>query len=297
MERFEQESDTVTDRTTGLMWTRNAAVFDLPMTWTETLEAIRGANAGGWGGFQDWRLPNRRELFSLVSHRSINPCLPPHHPFDSVFPGYYWTSTTCSRLPDEAWTLHMGGARIHRGMKYASYLAWPVRSAGIGAGVWQTGQLACYDDCGGEIPCMGTGQDGDTKGGRAWDESRFSVRADTVLDRLTRLEWIRHADAAGGPVDWETAFRVVDTLNRDRISGKGDWRLPSVRELESLTDMSAHSPALPPFHPFLDVRPHYWSSTTSRYETRYSWALYLEDGGVGVGFKPLADFFVWAVRG
>ena len=35
---------------------------------------------------------------------------------------------------------------------------------------------------------------------------------------------------------------------------------------ESLVDCSEHSPALPPSHPFRDVREGYWSSTTSMFE-------------------------------
>lgn len=36
---------------------------------------------------------------------------------------------------------------------------------------------------------------------------------------------------------------------------------------------------------------YYWSSTTSMYESRYAWVLYMRDGAVGVGFKPLSEFF------
>lgn len=29
-----------------------------------------------------------------------------------------WTGDACRRLSDQAWHAHMGGGRIHRGMKY-----------------------------------------------------------------------------------------------------------------------------------------------------------------------------------
>ena len=57
----------------------------------------------------------------------INPSLPTGAPFENVFAGYYWTATTCSRFKNQAWYIHLGGGRIYRGMKYGSYMVWPVR--------------------------------------------------------------------------------------------------------------------------------------------------------------------------
>jgi hypothetical protein len=85
-------------------------------------------------------------------------------------------------------------------------------------------------------------------------------------------------------------------MNAQHMLGFEDWRLPMIRELESLTDMGRHSPALPEGHPFEHMKKWYWSSTTSAYEPAYAWGLYLVDGGVGVGYKSKAEFFVWAVR-
>lgn len=50
------------------------------------------------------------------------------------------------------------------------------------------------------------------------------------------------------------------------MCGHLDWRMPNIRELESLVDLCADSPALAPDHPFGNVREVYWSSTTSVYE-------------------------------
>jgi hypothetical protein len=114
---------------------------------------------------------------------------------------------------------------------------------------------------------------------------------------LTGLTWPRNTDTAGRMVDWTTARDLIETINADGAYGYHDWRLPDIRELESLTDMDAHAPALPQDHPFLNVRPYYWSCTTSAYEPRYAWALYLMDGMLGVGYKSGANFYVWPVRG
>jgi hypothetical protein len=103
MHRFLSKNETVIDGQTGLMWTKNASFFDFPLSWGEALHAIKELNNSGLYGYDNWKLPNRKELFSLVSHDAINPSLPVGHPFTNVFDGYYWTSSTCTRLPDQAW--------------------------------------------------------------------------------------------------------------------------------------------------------------------------------------------------
>ena len=75
-----------------------------------------------------------------------------------------------------------------------------------------------------------------------------------------------------------------------------DWRLPNIRELESITDMDRHSPAIAGADLFDNLQPFYWSSTTSVYDLRYAWALYTEDGNLGVGVKANPEFCVWCVR-
>ena len=91
-------------------------------------------------------------------------------------------------------------------------------------------------------------------------------------------------------------MRPLRKANRRRSAGFDDWRLPNIRERESLVEIKSHSPALPQGHPFHSIQEGYWSSTTSAYEPRYAWVLYLRYGAVGVGFKSKPDFFVWAVR-
>ena len=58
---------------------------------------------------------------------------------------------------------------------------------------------------------------------------------------------------------------------------------------------SRHTPALPLDHPFKNVRDVYWSSTTSFFEPDWAWALYLNKGATGVGFKQEKTFHLWPV--
>ena len=296
MTRFLAQHNTVVDQSTGLEWFRDASRLEFPMTWSEAFASLEAINARALFGHADWRVPNRRELFSLISLEAINPSLPAGHPFLRVVTSYYWTSTTCSRLPDQAWYIHLGGARVFKGLKNDSYLLWPVRSAQPGrSAIMQTGQCSCFTQSGEPIPCQGTGQDGAYRSGRPWPEPRFQEQDGLVLDRLTGLTWTQEGHRPRTMVSWEEAFQFIHELNAHRVKGLNTWRLPSIVELESLVDMEHHAPALPKGHPFDHVQDHYWSCTSSRYDLNYAWGLYLKDGALGVGFKPLQAFSVWAV--
>ncbi len=296
--RFKPENDVVIDERTGLMWVKDAGLLEFPMTWEEALAEIEGFNETGLFGYHDWKLPNRRELLSLMSHDVINPSVDAGHLFTGIFHGYYWTSTTCARLPDQAWYIHLGGARVFKGMKHRSYMVWPVREIDPGGSrVCQTGQTICYDGSGHRMDCKGSGQDGEFQAGKPFPDPRFRSAGDRVHDTGTGLVWLKNANVHPQPLDWEAAHDLVSQMNRDRAYGFDDWRVPEIRELESLTDMDCHSPALPVDHPFTNVQAFYWSATASRYDTAYAWVLYTKDGPVGVGHKPLSEFFLWPVRG
>lgn len=279
--RFEVHGDVVIDHLAVLMWTRDAEVSQFPQTWQEAHEFIEGMNREKAFGYREWRLPERRELFRLVSHDRINPAVPAGAPFKNVFSGYYWTATTCSRLRDQAWYIHLGGGRLQRGMKHGSYMVWPVRR--------QSEQHA---------PASApNGGPRDASESRSSDTARYAIDGAVVLDRRTGLGWANSEISASGPLAWNDALEFVGRMNRSKAGGHTGWRLPNVRELESLIDLRRHTPALSKGHPFGRVPVGCWSSTTSVYEPRYAWVVYLQDGAVGVGYKRNPEFHAWAVRG
>ena len=299
MDRFLLDNETVVDHQTGLMWTKNASLLDFPMSWGEALEAVQALNRSGLYGYQNWKIPNRKELFSLMSHHTINPSLPVGHPFTRVFTGYYWTSSTCARLPDQAWYIHLGGARVFKGMKHGSYMVWPVRTVANdnGSKLFQTGQKICFDEGGRVIDCHDTGQDGEIQAGLKFSRDRFQKHKRTIHDNATGLTWLRDAHAYKEMMAWKSTFDLISKMNSEMAYGHHDWRVPNIIELESLTDMGQHSPALSDGHSFNNVQAFYWSSTTSMYDINYAWVIYMVDGAVGVGHKPLSEIYLWPVRG
>lgn len=291
--RFQVFGETVLDRLTDLVWCRNANINEFPASWQQALHFIAELNKTKANGQQDWRLPNRHELMSLISFQAKKPALPNDHPFTNVFLGWYWTSTTAAINPAYAWYVHLEGGRMFYGRKDQEYLFWPVR--GRSEHLAATGQRCCYDTAGVRIPCSGSGQDGELRQGIAPRDSRFKVNNGTVLDQHTGLLWQRNANMFNHPLTWEQALEKMEHLNRKNIGGRHDWHLPSINALESLVDCSRHSPALPDKHPFIEVQGVYWSSTTSYFETDWAWALYLNKGALGVGYKPTTRFAVWPV--
>lgn len=287
--RFEARGPVVIDRLTMLVWTRNALPAKWPLTWAEAFGFIDQINSEHYGGCSDWRLPNRRELRSLISHQARRPTLAEDHPFDDVFCGWYWSSTTATISPAHAWNVDMDGGRMFYGGKDQSYMVWPVR--GSSAVLPRTGQTDCYDSIGQRIACSGCAQDGAMQKGAAWPSPRFAVHGAVVLDRLTGLHWCRMTRTEDGALYWHEA---LERVARQRARG-GTLRLPNINELESLVDCARHSPALPADHPFEGLKEAYWSATTSVYEPDWAWALYLDKGAVGVGFKNYAKFHVWLI--
>lgn len=110
----------------------------------------------------------------------------------------------------------------------------------------QTGQTKCYDSAGLEIPCAGTGQDGEIQAGVAWPSPRFVANVGgTITDMLTGLMWPSDAGTptvgtcTGGAMTWEQAFAYIACLNSMNYLGHNDWRLPNINELDSLSNAGA----------------------------------------------------------
>lgn len=96
---------TVTDINSYLMWTKSAfGTVTSPenKNWNEAVDACLALETGG---FTDWRLPNAKELHSILDVYS------PYQPFDSgpfeIAPtdNFLWTATTDSAGSSYAWSL------------------------------------------------------------------------------------------------------------------------------------------------------------------------------------------------
>jgi hypothetical protein len=149
------------------------------------------------------------------------------------------------------------------------------------------------------------GDDGDLHKGVASPTPRFSDNGNgTVTDNLTGLIWMKNANAFGVKKNWAEALSAAATV-ANGIGGltdgsnPGDWRLPNLRELQSLLDYGRFHPPLPANYPFAEVQMYfYWTSTTYAGDDTKAYDVDIGYSGKAEPFgKAIVDNYVWCVRG
>ena len=89
----------------------------------------------------------------------------------------------------------------------------------------------------------------------------------TVKDNLTGLMWQDDSAVTNYTRNWQSAKNYCSNLN---LAGQTDWRLPNIRELESITDHSRYNPSL--HTAFQNVSSNwYWSSITYANNSSRAW--------------------------
>lgn len=131
--RFTIHGDgTVTDGKTGLMWkqcaegqsgvgcTGTAATY----TWQGALNL---ADASGFAGYRDWRLPNFKELPSIVEEKCYSPAINlaafPNTPPST----YFWSSSAYASSFNLAWSVDSGVGSVGYAFRGNSYAVRLVR--------------------------------------------------------------------------------------------------------------------------------------------------------------------------
>ena len=114
---------TITDLNTGLMWEKKSdddSIHDqdTSYTWDNTFAVhVATLNSSTFAGHTDWRVPNRKELESILDLETFNPSVDPVfntgcEPACTVttcsctLPSLvYWSSTSFASVPSIAWTV------------------------------------------------------------------------------------------------------------------------------------------------------------------------------------------------
>ena len=133
----------VTDRLTGLVWLKDGICVKFwgsdsatvnPRPWAQAVQSANllaagscGLNDGSKAG--DWRLPNRKELDTLIDLGRSNPALPEGWPLgDSVLGVFDWTSTTVAPpLSTNAWAFNVFNGVVFYTAKTDELHVRPVR--------------------------------------------------------------------------------------------------------------------------------------------------------------------------
>ncbi|MBF0353512.1 MAG: DUF1566 domain-containing protein [SAR324 cluster bacterium] len=156
-------------------------------------------------------------------------------------------------------------------------VAWGV-DFGYG-GVSTYYKTASYD-----VRCVRGGQSG------IWSLD-YLANAGTVLDKSRGLLWQQTDD--GNRRTWEGALSYCEGLD---LGGYNDWRLPNIKELESITDDTRLSPAINVTYFPTTKSSNYWSSSTYAYNTSNAWYVNF-NGGYVFNFSKPDSYYVRCVRG
>jgi hypothetical protein len=267
---------TVTDNVTGLMWqqspdTNGDGVINRAdkMAWEEVQEYPAVLNAKKFAGYDDWRLPSIKEMYSLILFIGTdpNPMAPDatgEVPFldTRYFSFAYGIPAEGERIIDSQYassTLYvsktMGGYDTLFGVNFAD------------------GRIKGY---GLKMP------DGSVKkfvvqlvrGNPAYGKNDYVDNKDgTITDTATGLMWTQ-ADSGKG-LDWKEALGWAQEMNAQDYLGHNDWRVPGVKELQSVIDYTrspdtTQSAAIDPLFSCTPITneagqpdfPCYWTSTT-----------------------------------
>lgn len=284
---------TTTDLRTGLTWVKERGA---KVTFAD---ALSGAATCRAGGHSDWRMPTIKELYSLILFSGRNgqgfTSTAGYVPFLDVryFDFAYGSGVGSERVIDcQDWSATeyvsttMNGDATVFGVNFADgrIKGYPKYQPGSGGTVGQQMYVRYV------------------RGNPAYGVNDLVDGGDgTVTDRATGLTWSR-ADSGAG-MSWEAALAWVQTKNAEKHLGHDDWRLPTVKELQSLLDYvrspdTTGSAAIDPLFEATEIVneggardwPFYWSSTTFVDGTPNGAAAYLAFGrGLGWMERPAAS--------
>ncbi len=96
---FAAQGQMVLDHRTALLWQDTASPS--PMAWES---AVTYCAALSLGDMNDWRLPNKKELESIIDYGREAPSI--DTTFQNTSSEEYWTSTTRTGYDGQAWTVN-----------------------------------------------------------------------------------------------------------------------------------------------------------------------------------------------
>ncbi len=126
---------TVTHGKTGLMWKQCAEGLSgagcssgtaTTANWANALKAANTANTDAFAGYTDWRLPNRKELESIIEFCGSDPAIN-----QTVFPAnpsnIFWSSSSYLFSPSSAWVVSFSIGTTGGGDKTGGFFVRLVR--------------------------------------------------------------------------------------------------------------------------------------------------------------------------
>jgi len=253
---FEIQGEVAVDERMGLMWDR-AFQDATPDSWQDPQPAVAAATAYceqlELAGFDDWRMPTRLELHSMVTHDRCRPAVD-----EEVFPDTpgefrspFWSSTS-----------HFQGAQ---GL-YQYAIGFHLGSITYDGDVTSPVHARCVRS---------------TREPPPPPEVPLQVAGGMVRDFRTGLEWERKPEAID-VLDWDVdpiIEQAADYCATLPVGG-GGWRLPTVKELNTIVDEHTVQPVIDEAI-FPDTERHWYLTSTPlgcSQHLGWYWAVSFGDG-------------------
>ncbi|MBW1764663.1 MAG: DUF1566 domain-containing protein [Deltaproteobacteria bacterium] len=131
----------------------------------------------------------------------------------------------------------------------------------------------------------------------------------TVYDHATELTWLKTPSLIPR-MSWDKAVKACESLKDDGTSltdgsSPGDWRLPTLNELQSLLSTSKRTRRMLQDHPFVNIKnDYYWSSTKDDYYDDSAWLVRMPTGTLFYyhvdrygDYIYFDQYYVWPVKG
>ena len=219
-------NETVKDNLTSLIWTANANTPGptacgpgVAKISYDSYLFVQCLNNYSYLGHNDWRVPNRKELQSLIDHSQSNPALPAGNPFTGVGSGTYWSSDTYINQCNLGWAIDMNTGLVTEAYKNPTNAlhVWPVRGPlslqvfldGDGVGSIKGSQISCYGD-----KCLGVYN----------NHEEITITAETSTDSIFG-GWTGCVSAAGQECTFvmDTDITVTATF----LTATSIWKKPA----------------------------------------------------------------------
>jgi Protein of unknown function (DUF1566)/Viral BACON domain len=258
----------------------NGGYAGTPGDGTDSEDFVKALNDANYGGYSDWRMPTIKELAYIVNYSIPNPgpTIDTGY-FPNTTASRYWSSTSYAHpYSFSAWGVDFSNGNDYVDFlnKSESYYVRAVRWGQSGSfGHLVIGSLDAVDN--GSIDDATASADSYTDNGDG-----------TVTDISSGLMWQKFSSSNK---TWEQALAYCAGLN---LGGHTDWRLPTVKELRSLTNR--YYPAFDSTYFPDTVSSLYWASTTNASSTSYAWGVYFYPGCEGILYKG-GSYYVRAVLG
>ena len=249
---------TITDTNTTLMWQQTDGgemTIEAAMIYCDTLTL---------GGYQDWRMPNCHELFSILHHDRSNPAMDTNY-FTNTRAEYWWSYQRQTNDSNKVWVTNAGGGVGNH-----------LKTETISAGGTKKFHVRAVRDL---VPPITL-------------PNHFINNGDgTTTDLVTNLVWQQVPTT--DTITWEQALIMADTL---QAAGYNDWRVPNIKELQSINDESNFNPSVADnYFPGIIIG-QYWSSTTLPNQSTRAWYWDTRFGITTYAFKTSRKYLL-CVRG